>query len=387
MSTLDILTIALYLVGAVQGIVFGFILLRSTKFNRLANQLLAVLLFLLSYRLLVQTARLFELGYYDIWYYFMLDLSWVVGPLLYFYVKAQTIPSYRLDRLEWIYFLPLLIQIICSVFVRLQNLFWDGTRESLTWLGYWGYAVWMNYSTIYVVASILIIIYSRKAEKLLQNPHKGVEIDPQRTQWLKRIILSFRIYFSIVLVILIVDLLIYNVTLGQDYYYFTRFYYYPFFSGISLLTYWIGMEGFRRKDSQGLHQKVELPSDKLEEMKAVAHKLEILMEERKLFAEPELSLNRVAEELGLKPYLLSKTLKEVLQTKFSDYINQKRVAELEKLLEDPENEKYTLLSLAMEVGFNSKSSFNRAVKKYLGKSPSELRNGAEAEGSKKGEKG
>jgi AraC-like DNA-binding protein len=46
---------------------------------------------------------------------------------------------------------------------------------------------------------------------------------------------------------------------------------------------------------------------------------------------------------------------------------------VQRLLEDPANSKYTLLSLAMDAGFNSKSSFNRAIKKQLGISPSELK--------------
>lgn len=373
MSTFDILTIVLYLIGAVQGLVFGAILLGSTTYNKWANRFLAALLLLFSYRLLVQTARLFGLGYYDIWYYFMLDLSWIMGALLYFYVKAQTVPGFKLRRSDAIHFLPLVIQIICSVFVRLQNLYWDGTRESLSWLGYWGYVVWMNYSTIYVVACILIIVYVRKAEKLLLSPPEGVQIKPNRNQWLNRILLSFKVYFSLVLVILIVDLLVYKVSLGNNYFYFIRFYYYPFFSGISLLTYWIGMEGFRRKDNEGLTVRVEMDVEKKEELELIAEQMERLMREEKLYTEPELSLNMVAKHLEVKPYLVSRTLKEVCETKFSDYVNQKRVEELVRLLQDPHNEKYTLLSLALEAGFNSKSSCNRAVKKHLGKSPSELR--------------
>ena len=372
-STISILTIALYLIGAVQGIVFGVILLGSSQENKWANRFLSCLLLLLSYRLLVQALRLLGLGYYDIWYYFMLDLSWITGALLYFYVKAQTVPDFRLKQSDSIHFLPLLVQVICSVFVRLQNLYWDGTRESLTWLGYWGYVVWMNYSTIYIVASILIIIYAVKSERLLLAPVDGVRIDPKRNQWLKRIILSFKVYFSLVLLILLVDLLVYNVSLGKNYFYFTRFYYYPFFAGISLLTYWIGMEGFRRKDYKGLSKEVELDEGKKGELEQIASRMEILMKEEKLYSEPELTLNALAERLEVKPYLVSQALKEICQTKFSDYINAKRVDELVRLLEDPQNAKFTLLSLALEAGFNSKSSYQRAVKKHLGKSPSELR--------------
>ena len=66
-------------------------------------------------------------------------------------------------------------------------------------------------------------------------------------------------------------------------------------------------------------------------------------------------------------------MSDVKQIKFSDYINAYRVSEVKELVNKPENKSYTLLSIAYDAGFNSKSSFNRAVKKHLGVSPSELK--------------
>ena len=373
MDVFKTLTIILFSVGAVQGLVFGGILQKSNNHNRVANQFLAAILFLFSYRLIVQSLRLFGLGYYDIWYYFMLDLSWVSGALLYFYVKALITPHFKLKRNDWIHFFPLVFQIGFSIFVRLQNLYWDGTRESLSWLGYWGYVVWMNYSTIYIVASSLIIFYAIKAQQLLNYPINKVEIDPNRIRWIKMILLAFKYYFLLVLAILIVDLLIYNFTLGNNYFYFIRFYYYPFFIGISILTYWIGMEGFKRKDDKGIVLKTEIPSAKKQQLHQIAQRLEHLMIEQKLYKNPELNLRMVADALEIKPYLLSQTLKEIFHSKFSDYINKLRVEEIRRLIKDPAKQHFTLLTLALEAGFNSKSSFNRSVKKHLGISPSELK--------------
>ena len=254
MNTFTVLTIVLFTVGAVQGIVFGLILLGSSPQNRIANRFLAGILFLLSYRLIIQTFRLFGLGYYDTWYYFMLDLSWVNGALLYFYVKALVTPHFKLNRSDAIHLLPLAVQVCMSVFVRLQNIYWDGTRESLSFAGYWGYVVWMNYSTIYIIAALLIVTYVFHARKLLTHLSDRIAIDLKRIVWINRILISFGIYFFTVLCILLVDLIVYNVALNQAYFYFERFYYYPFFGGLSILTYWLGIEGFSRKDDKGLYQ-------------------------------------------------------------------------------------------------------------------------------------
>lgn len=373
METITILTIIAYSVGAIQGLVFGGILFFNKGINSIANKLLAIVLFLLSYRLVVQTMRLFGLGYYDGWYYVMLDLSWVNATLLYFYVLAQITPNFKLEKKDWIHFLPLLVQIICSVFVRIQNIYWDGTKESLSWLGYWGYVVWMNNSTIYIIASTLIILYTIRAEKEFKKQEENSAIVLQNLTWLKRIILSFKIYFALILAILIVDLFVYNIQYNTSYFYFTRFYYYPFFLGIAILNYWLGIEGLRRKDILTFIEKHSLPASEKNKLEEIASAIKQEMEENQLYKNPELSINLLADTLSIKPYLISKCLNEILDKKFNDFINEYRVNEVKKLIQDPNNEKYTLLGLAYSAGFNSKSSFNRAVNKQLGISPNELR--------------
>ncbi len=368
-----IVVILLLAIGSIQGLIYGFILLKSTKYNRLANKILAIILLLLSYRLSIQIMRLFGLGYYDSWYYIMIDISWVYGALIYFYTKAQTQSNYKFSRKDWIHFLPVIIQISCSVFVRLQNIYWDGTKESLSWLGYYGYVVWMNNSTIYIVASILIIVYAYKSQKLLNSVNEKYEINTTKLAWIKRIIKSFLVYFSLVLFVLLVDLVIYKSVNDGSYFYFTRFYYYPFFIGIAIITYWIGLEGFSRRNDPELTIKTIINPDDLERLKDISRKLENAMENDKLFKDQELSLNSIAEQLNIKPYLISRSLSEVYNKRFNDFVNEYRVKEVQSLLQNSNNSKYTLLSIAMDAGFNSKSSFNRAVKKQLGILPSELK--------------
>lgn len=371
MDITNTLLIVLLALGSVQGVTYGIILLNSRKVNRVPNAILATILFFFSYRLLVQVLRLFGLGYYDTWYYFMLDYSWVHGPLLFFYVKAQLQTGFKFQRRDLVHFIPFIIQICFSVFVRLQNLYWDGSRESLSWLGYWGYIVWMNLSTIYFVASILIIIYAQKASGLILK--KESSIVPGQLNWLKRVLMAFKIYFGLVLIVLIIDLLIIKDANFTSYWYFQRFYYYPFFIGISLLTYWLGLEGYKRKDVAVLNDRKNISPEELRQLQKLASTLHVSMTENKWYKDPELTLNKLADHIGVKPYLLTRALNTIMKTKFSDYVNELRVEEVKTMVNDPENDKYTLLSLALDSGFNSKSSFNRAVKKHLGIAPSELK--------------
>jgi AraC-like DNA-binding protein len=278
-----------------------------------------------------------------------------------------------LKKTDWIHFVPVVLQIGFSIFVRIQNLYWDGTRESLTWLGYYGYVVWMNKPTIYIVASLLIIFYAYKSQQLLNTVDDSFEIQSTKRTWIKRIIRSYLFYFTLVLIVLLLDFIVFASANPGYYFYFTRFYYYPFFVGIAILTYWIGMEGFSRRNDPELTVKKVISTEETSKLKEISVRIEAAMQNDRLYKNPELSVQVLAKQLDIKPYLISKSLSEIFNKRFNDYVNEYRVKEVQLLLQNADNSKYTLLSLAMEAGFNSKSSFNRAIKKQLGISPSELK--------------
>lgn len=96
-----------------------------------------------------------------------------------------------------------------------------------------------------------------------------------------------------------------------------------------------------------------------------------LMQEKQLYKEPELTLGDLAKELQIHPNILSQVINSQEQMSFYDYINTQRVAAFKQLLQQPESRQFTLLSLAFECGFNSKSSFNRNFKKITQYSPTD----------------
>ena len=96
-----------------------------------------------------------------------------------------------------------------------------------------------------------------------------------------------------------------------------------------------------------------------------------LMEREKVYSESELSLAQLAKRLAAHPNYLSQVINEKEGKNFYDYINTLRIEEFKRLIANPASQRFTILSLAYEVGFNSKSSFNRYFKKETSKSPSE----------------
>jgi AraC-like DNA-binding protein len=99
--------------------------------------------------------------------------------------------------------------------------------------------------------------------------------------------------------------------------------------------------------------------------------LAAIMQTKKLFKNPELTLSDLALPLAVHPNYLSQMLNEREGLSFYDYINILRVEEFQRQIALPENRKYTLLTVAYDCGFNSKSSFNRHFKKVMNLSPSE----------------
>lgn len=115
------------------------------------------------------------------------------------------------------------------------------------------------------------------------------------------------------------------------------------------------------------YEKSKISSD---EVSAIQKKLIVLMQTEKTYTDPELSLSDLAQKINVHPNTLSQIINSVEQKSFYEYINDLRVEEFKKLIAVPENQKFTLLSLAFESGYNSKTAFNRNFKKNTGHSPS-----------------
>jgi AraC-like DNA-binding protein len=104
---------------------------------------------------------------------------------------------------------------------------------------------------------------------------------------------------------------------------------------------------------------------------AIHKKLTYLMASEKAFKKPELTLVELSQSLNIHPNILSQVINSIENKNFYDFINDFRVTEFKELVALPGSKKFTLLALALECGFNSKTTFNRNFKKSTGLSPSE----------------
>lgn len=166
--------------------------------------------------------------------------------------------------------------------------------------------------------------------------------------------------------------------------------YYPLRLATSILLYWIGYQGFFRytlvNDRILLRGKLaalkpEVVAQSAEEAEnnlAEKHQQSFLtianyIANEQRFLDASLSLEQLSDELNISSGHLSKLINTYSEYNFSDYINSLRVAQAKVFLKDEDFDNYTIVAIGLECGFNSRSTFYTAFKKFTNQTPSEYR--------------
>ncbi|MFZ1730736.1 MAG: helix-turn-helix transcriptional regulator [Bacteroidota bacterium] len=118
------------------------------------------------------------------------------------------------------------------------------------------------------------------------------------------------------------------------------------------------------------YAKSGLGEDRAEE--AAAQLLKI-MEEERVYTDSGLTLPHLAGLVGVTPHNLSEVINTRFQQNFFDFVNSYRLRQVQADLNDPAKQNLTVLAIAFDAGFNSKTSFNTIFKKHVGMTPSEYR--------------
>lgn len=115
---------------------------------------------------------------------------------------------------------------------------------------------------------------------------------------------------------------------------------------------------------------IQLDADKI---KVYLNRLKKIMEEAKPYVDNDLTIHDLAKISAIPTYYLSKIINQQLNKSFYDYINFYRIQEAKKRLIQPTYDHYTILAIALDCGFNSKSAFNVAFKKFTKTTPSRFK--------------
>ena len=145
----------------------------------------------------------------------------------------------------------------------------------------------------------------------------------------------------------------------------------------ALVIYVLGFIGFRLADVPQFAEESSLATEtsllSKEQTEPVFQRMQQLMLGEKLFTDPDLHLNHLAQHLGIPASQTSRLIKHHTGTNFRSFVNTYRIADVKRKLKEPEYRHCSVLAIALESGFNAESSFYRAFKNSVGMSPSAYR--------------
>jgi predicted permease len=349
---------------------FTFILLLwfTKKANRPANRFLATALAVAALwiaRIVAIDIRL--ANYAPFWSSLPMQFSLALGPLIYFYVLKITRPEYKFQRRDMLHFSPLILEIGAYVLETVQSIN-IGTATYDT-------PIFQRLNPVLqLLAFVSVIIYLYKCHTLIegfyqQQKFNGGDRYRHELRWLHRLLIVFGTLWLLWTPFVAIDYFFYNYQLGAQAYY-------PLYFLLVVMIVWIAARAFLRPEIGGQPDaavpvlKPLLPA----ELKQKGTWLKKMVKEKRYYQDPELSLGSLAEKLELTTHELSRIINTVLKKSFNDFINEYRVQDAARKMQDPAFDHLTLLGIAFESGFNSQSSFNRIFKQATGKSPVEYKN-------------
>jgi AraC-like DNA-binding protein len=329
--------------------------------------------------------------YRDILFYTPFIHGLFIGPVLFLYVKAITNFNYKVTINDQLHFLPGVLYILWNIIVVVVDkgmvkdyylMNGEADPDFDTWYQ------WLQKISIilYLVASIR---YYRQYKQYVFFETSFVEMASLR--WLRNFLMAFAVLTVLPLLLEIASLVPALQAINQ---YITSWYY---FLAFAVVVYYIAINGYSAvniplhrlrfepplllqyyqppKLLAGAAITEDAPFEVVEEKKEDAllanwkQKVKALLENERLYEEPELTLSSLAKKLNTNTSVLSRVINQGFTASFNDLINEYRINAVKEKLKAGEQQTQTLLGIAFDCGFNSKATFNRAFKKASGLSP------------------
>ncbi|MGV3586500.1 MAG: helix-turn-helix domain-containing protein [Adhaeribacter sp.] len=400
MSTIQVLQFIL-VGGALQGLFLAF-LLATRQANQLANRLLASLIILISFQSILVA---FDTREFFLAFPHLSKISWLLpflfGPLIYLFTKKLTHEQPQFKLSDLIHFIPFGL-----TFIYLLPYYLKTRSEKIAYLNDFELARQDDFGWLGQVTLFLILFYLMLSAGILRKYERKIldtfsELEKIRLQWLKQFI------YALLIILFLATVAFYAKkwtipVLTEIYHYHIHYWF------VIILIYWIGYKtlaqpriftetaSHKNQDvaltqiqpgpeaisvselSPAIGPPVVAQNKKYQksilketESQAYLDQLLAFMETEKPYRESNITIQELADSIGLPKHHLSQVINDRLGKNFYDFINQYRVAEAQLMLVDPKYRHLTNLAVAEEAGFNSKATFNAVFKKQTGQTPSE----------------
>jgi AraC-like DNA-binding protein len=287
------------------------------------------------------------------------------APLFYFYVCYCFSSDFKLKKKYLIHFIPFFSFLLFFLIIWItqgDHYIWENLYQPNTFLSNSALAVDLLVKVQYLVYNFLMIkslLHIEKNIDIQQNsPSLGIEIS-----WLRFIVYGYALAclsgIAITVSVLMKSSTASIINLVSISYFFLFFF--------AIFYHTITTKNFSDEVKTKL---IHLPNT---EMLLLMKRIEELMVGKKMYLEPELTLQQIASELNEKERNISQAINTILQRNVNDYLNSLRVEHACQLL--LEKKEKPIFEIMYESGFNTKGAFNLAFKKTTGKTPTQFREG------------
>lgn len=332
---------------------------------------LAALLLLLATVLAINVNNLWYAGYLyrsiDGIAGFTRGMTLFLGPLFYLYTLSIVKPNFSF---KWLHLLHLIPYVMAWVLITEQNKGLGGVDivillDTFISEGRPAGPLFLIRYAFYVSHLLTYFLLARRQMKLfLENEKKDLSVSAfQRISWLK--------VLTLLLIFLAASQLFFMVKAFLTGYY-TIYGNFALTLTTSAFVYMTAYQAILHKDSLVPDFSIKYSSVNIEEHKKqyLLEGLKRVFESEKIFKNPELKAADVAFQLKVPTHVLSSLINKDLNKTFFELLNEYRVNEFIRISNLPEYSNYSIMGLANEAGFKSKSSFIAAFKKQTGQTPS-----------------
>jgi AraC-like DNA-binding protein len=329
--------------------------------------------------------------YRDILFYTPFQQLFLLAPVLYFYFKTLLDRSFIFSKRDVIHFLPATLYLVYALIIFITDkvvlkeyYFYEDGKDK-------------DFSFWYQVAGLLSLTYYLIKSLKTYDKYKTITYnivsyaDTVMFKWAQRFLIAFLMLIAIRILFFIVNPE--WAEFGKKFWYYVSF---------SILFYYISISGYtnsilsttsfidsptnvstdlKLKAEEGIETESTLSvagyetatEDKndIPDLDSWKEKIEKMMLVDKMYENPELVISDLSSQLATHSKKVSQVINQGFNMNFNDYVNHHRISALIRKIEEGEHTIQTLLSLAFECGFNSKSTFNRAFKRHTSVSPKE----------------
>ncbi len=373
MNTLFSLFDLLILIGMTQGIITSVLLWKSKK-NQPSNKILALALIafcVLSSKTLLITLKIYDIPFFT---YFPLAIEYALAPLVYFYVISLITPHFKFTKKHLLHFIPFIIFQSYAFFVYFNTLGIESlnAKHALVRSSFYYMPIkrWEDNLVVVSIGGYLFAAFY-KLKNYRQRLNETISDNTFPTfDWLMKIFILSTIMGLIISTNLLLD---YFIDLNKTHY----FHWQLLYLYNAFLIYYLGFVGYLQPnfDIKGI-DKTEKPTGNLSKDKfnEIKQRLTKALEIDKVFLDATLNAKQLAKKLAISQANLSIVVNQAFNKNFRDLINHYRLEEFKNKLQQNKNTQLSILSLALESGFNSEASFYRIFKKQTGCSPKEFVN-------------